>query len=44
MGAHSRKAKEDGFDTCRERNSICERQMFAKWRKKFPDDDFTLEV
>ena len=44
MAAHSGKPKKDGFDTCRERNSMCERQMFAKWGKKCADVDFTLEV
>ena len=43
-GPHSWKAEEDGFDTCREKNSICERQMYAKWGKKCAHDDFTLEV
>ena len=43
MGAHSGKPKEDGFDTCRERNSMFERQMFAKCGEKSADVDFTLK-
>ena len=41
MGAHSGKPKKDGFDTLRERNSICERQMFANWGKECAHNDFT---
>ena len=44
MGTHSGKPKEDRFDTCRERNSICEREVFAMWGKKCAHDDFTLQI
>ena len=44
MGVRSKIPKEVGFDTYRERNSIWQRQIFAKWGKKCVHDDFTLEV
>ena len=42
--AHPGAPREDGFETCKEMNSICECQMFSKWGMNCAHDDFTQET